>query len=73
MIGFAADGFPIYGPFIDDNGDFRSVTSSYVLRSGADKANREKELSLVGIVMALTWTTMNTRKVVEIWTNVTAG
>ena len=38
-----------------------------------DKANREKELSLVGIMMVLTWTTMNTRKVVEIWTNVTAG
>jgi len=35
VIGFAADGFPIYGPFIDDNGDFRRVTSSYVLRSGA--------------------------------------
>ena len=35
VIGFAADGFPIYGPFIDDNGDFRRVTSSYALRSGA--------------------------------------
>ena len=35
VIGFAADGFPIYGPFIDDNGDFRIVTSSYALRSGA--------------------------------------
>ena len=35
VIGFAADGFPIYGPFIDDNGNFRRVTSSYVLKSGA--------------------------------------
>jgi hypothetical protein len=31
VIGFAADGFPIYGPFIDDNGSIRRVTSSYVL------------------------------------------
>ena len=35
IIGFAADGFPIYGPFIDDNGNFRRVISSYVLKSGA--------------------------------------
>ena len=35
VIGFAADGFPIYGPFIDDNGNFRRVISSYVLKSGA--------------------------------------
>ena len=35
VIGFAADSFPIYGPFIDDNGKFRRVTSSYSLRSGA--------------------------------------
>ena len=31
VIGFAADGFPIHGPFIDDNGSIRRVTSSYVL------------------------------------------
>ena len=35
VIGFAADGFPIYGPFIDENGSIRRVTSSYVLKSGA--------------------------------------
>ena len=34
VIGFAADGFPIYGPFIDKNGSIRRVTSSYVLKSG---------------------------------------
>jgi hypothetical protein len=38
-----------------------------------DKANREKELSLVEIMMVLTWMTMNTKKVAEIWTNVMAG
>lgn len=34
VIGFAADGFPLYGPYIDDNGTVRKVTSSYKLRSG---------------------------------------
>ena len=34
VIGFAADGFPIYGPFINDNGSIRRVTSSYVLVGG---------------------------------------
>jgi hypothetical protein len=31
-----------------------------------DKVNREKELSLVEIMMVLTWMTMNTKKVVGI-------
>ena len=34
VVGFAADGFPVFGSFIDDNGTIRSVTSSYQLRSG---------------------------------------
>ena len=34
VIGFAADGFPIYGPWIDDGGTIRRVTSGYTLRSG---------------------------------------
>lgn len=34
LIGFAADGFPIYGSFIDDGGEIRAVQSSYRLRSG---------------------------------------
>ena len=34
VIGFAADGFPIYGPFIDKSGSIRRVTSSYVLKNG---------------------------------------
>jgi len=34
VIGFAADGFPIFGSFIDDNGTVRAATSSYQLRSG---------------------------------------
>lgn len=35
VIGFAADGFPIYGSYIEDNGQVRAVTSSYRLRDGA--------------------------------------
>ena len=34
VIGFAADGFPIFGPFIDDEGTVRAVTSSYRLKQG---------------------------------------
>ena len=34
VIGFAADGYPIYGPYIDDGGSIRRVTSSYQLKSG---------------------------------------
>ena len=34
VIGFAADGFPIYGSCIEDvNGDIREATSSYVLKN----------------------------------------
>lgn len=35
LIGFAADGFPIYGPYISDNGSIRKVNSCYQLKSGA--------------------------------------
>lgn len=35
VIGFAADGFPIYGPYIDDNGTIRKVKSGYTLKQGA--------------------------------------
>ncbi|MCA9620054.1 MAG: YHYH protein [Myxococcales bacterium] len=35
VIGFAADGYPIHGPFIDDGGTVRRVTSGYVLKTGA--------------------------------------
>ena len=34
VIGFAADGFPIFGSFIDDNGTIRAATSSYQLKTG---------------------------------------
>lgn len=34
VIGFAADGFPIYGVCFNDNGTVRKATSSYVLKSG---------------------------------------
>jgi arylsulfatase A-like enzyme len=34
VIGFAADGFPIFGPWILDNGETREVRSSYRLKAG---------------------------------------
>ncbi len=34
VIGFAADGFPIFGSYIDDGGQIRTATSSFRLRSG---------------------------------------
>lgn len=34
VIGFAADGFPIYGSFINDGGTIRAAKSSYQLKSG---------------------------------------
>jgi len=34
VIGFAADGFPIYGSCFNDNGTIRKATSSYVLKNG---------------------------------------
>lgn len=35
VIGFASDGFPIYGAYINDNGVIRQVTSSYELKAGS--------------------------------------
>jgi hypothetical protein len=35
VIGFAADGFPIYGSYFDDNGTIRKATSSYQLKAGS--------------------------------------
>ena len=35
VIGFAADGFPIYGTYFNDEGNIRAVTSSYRLKSGS--------------------------------------
>jgi hypothetical protein len=35
LIGFAADGFPIFGPFIDDDGVIRRVRSGFTLKQGA--------------------------------------
>ena len=33
-VGFAADGFPIYGTYISENGQVREVESSYQIKSG---------------------------------------
>jgi hypothetical protein len=35
VIGFAADGFPVYGSYFDDNGTIRKATSSYQLKQGS--------------------------------------
>ncbi|WNC70807.1 sulfatase-like hydrolase/transferase [Thalassotalea psychrophila] len=34
VVGFAADGFPILGPFFDDNGTVRKALPSYQVKSG---------------------------------------
>jgi hypothetical protein len=34
VIGFAADGYPIFGSYIEDEGVIRKVTSSFALKSG---------------------------------------
>ena len=34
IIGFAADGFPIFGSYIDDGGEIRKARASYQLKSG---------------------------------------
>lgn len=34
VIGFAADGFPIFGPWIDDGGTVRKAVSGFTLREG---------------------------------------
>ncbi|MBC85710.1 MAG: hypothetical protein CL677_00915 [Bdellovibrionaceae bacterium] len=35
VIGFAADGYPIYGPYIEDGSSIREVVSGYTLKSGS--------------------------------------
>jgi len=34
VVGFAADGFPIFGSYFDDQGNIRKALSSYRLKSG---------------------------------------
>jgi arylsulfatase A-like enzyme len=34
LVGFAADGYPIYGPYFDDNGEIRKAVSSFEIMSG---------------------------------------
>jgi len=42
VIGYAADGFPIRGPFVEDNGTIRAIESGYVLRDG-NRTNQDGE------------------------------
>jgi hypothetical protein len=39
VVGFAADGFPIYGSFIGDGDGVRKVSSSYAVKSGTRQAS----------------------------------
>lgn len=41
VVGFAADGFPIFGSFFDDEGTIRRAASSYRLKSGARPAGAD--------------------------------
>ncbi len=43
VIGFAADGFPIYGPYINDQGVIRKARSGYTLRQGARQPLSDEE------------------------------
>jgi len=47
VVGFAADGFPIYGPFIDDAGTVRRVLSGYSLKEG-DRVSQNGEGAFPG-------------------------
>jgi hypothetical protein len=45
VIGFAADGFPIYGPYINDHGKIRKVRSGYTLKKKDLKQKDREPLS----------------------------
>jgi hypothetical protein len=47
VIGFAADGFPIYGPYIDDGEGIRKVVSGYTLIAG-DRVSQDGEGAFPG-------------------------
>ena len=71
VIGFAADGYPIYGSYFSDDGTVRKASSSYRLKSG----NREAVAGVdpgEGPTTARTSTTISTRPARATWTNATA-
>lgn len=47
LIGFAADGYPIFGPYIEDGSTVREVESGYTLKAGA-RANQAGEFAFPG-------------------------
>ena len=47
VIGFAADGYPIFGPYIDDNGTVRKVVSGYTIKDG-DRVSMDGEGAFPG-------------------------
>ena len=58
VIGFAADGFPIFGPYIDEDG-IRKVQSGYVPNLDREQAKRAKARSRAVSTTALTSTITN--------------
>ncbi|MGH1340655.1 MAG: YHYH protein [Nannocystales bacterium] len=47
VIGYAADGFPIFGPWIEDGGTVRKAVSGYTLREG-ERVSQEGEGAFPG-------------------------
>ena len=43
LIGFAADGYPIFGPYFEDSGTIRKAVSCYTLKSGSRAQLVEQE------------------------------
>lgn len=43
VIGFAADGFPIYGPYVNDHGKIRKVRSGYTRKKGSRQSVSAKD------------------------------
>lgn len=43
VIGFAADGFPIYGPFFDDGSAIRAAVSGYTVKEGSRGEQSDSE------------------------------
>ena len=48
VVGFAPDGFPIFGPWISDGGTFRKVTASYRIKTGSRESLGTNEVAFPG-------------------------
>ena len=65
IIGYAADGFPIRGPYIEDNGTIRLIISGYLLKEG-NRTSQEGEVNslVVNGMVNLGMTSSGTRELV---------